>query len=1459
MKKILLFTFVFITSVYNTKSQSCIPTTINGSIVNLACGQPCTSFAYQVPHLKSTTDYVVTAIAHTPYPNASGTPIPSIYIDDKYSPLIPMSFPFCFYNMTYNDIIVGSNGLVTFETICANASNAYTLTVGGLPQPLPYAGGAGPTGIANTYYPRTAIMGGYQDIDPSVNPLATRRIEYNVFGTAPCRKFVISFVDIRLFSCTNLIQTSQIVLHESTGLIEVFLKDKPMCPTWPSGAGAGLGILGIQDETRTKFQAAPGKNCTQWSESNKGYRFTPNGGTSNFVSAQLFTLTGTFIANGDTATTTPGILDISFPNICPPNVPSTKYVIRTTFNSCTATPLISSDTVTFNRVTSLPATTSTVATTCGASTGSITVTPTAGTSPYTYTLNGGSTVTVPGAHTYSGLAAGPYVVRVVDANGCDSIINAIITTTTTITATATSTATSCPLSATGTITVTPTSGTAPYTYRLDGGAPQASNVFTNVAAGAHVVTFIDNFGCTGSVNVNVAAGNTPLTANITSTATSCPLSPTGTITVTPTSGTAPYTYRLDGGAPQGSNVFINVTAGAHSVTFTDAMGCTGTITVNVAAGNTPLTATVNSTATLCPLSPTGTITVTPTSGTAPYTYRLDGGAPQGSNIFINVTAGAHTVTFTDVMGCTGSISVNVAAGTTPLTALINAVATSCPLSSDGTITVTPTSGTAPYTYSLDGGAFQASNVFTNVAIGPHTVIFRDVMGCTGSVSVNVVAGSTPLTATVNSTATSCPLSADGTITITPTSGTAPYTYSLNGAPPQAGNVFTNVSAGTHTVMFTDNFGCTGSVSINVVAGSTPLTASINSTPTTCPTLNDGTITVTPTSGTAPYQYRLDGGPPQSSNIFTNVAAGAHSVSVTDMFGCTGTFSINVAMGSSLTSAINGGNPPCFNVNDGTITINPTSGTAPYMYSLNGGPAQGSNVFSGLAAGSYTVTFTDVNGCTGTNSITLTTNTAITATSVLTNPLCNGTNNGSITLNASGGVAPYQYSINAGAIYQASPVFNSLIAGTYNFLIRDVLGCIYGFTFSLTEPTTLSASALTNFATCPNNDGSLNITAGGGTPGYEYSINNGINYQPGNTFSNLPSGNYNNIKVRDANGCITNTTAVVILNDTMRLDLGADSTICFGSSITLIPQTNALTDTFKWTPAATLNFDTARTPIASPTDTTKYYVTAKWGVCVRKDSITVNVLHKPVPYAGRDTTICYKTNAFLRGSASNLSGTVNYAWSPPDSLNTPNAATTIARMDTTRKFFLTVTDNYGCNFSVTDSMTVFMQPLLVVFAGNDTNAVLGRPHQLLASGGVNYVWSPVGPLNNPFIANPLATLQNDTYFHVLVTDAIGCTDDDSVFIKVYEGPMYYLPNAFTPNGDGLNDVFRPIPVGIRSTDYFRVFNRYGAVMFETKEWMKGWDGTIKGKPSVSGTYVWMIKGIDKNGTIVEMKGSVILIR
>lgn len=137
--------------------------------------------------------------------------------------------------------------------------------------------------------------------------------------------------------------------------------------------------------------------------------------------------------------------------------------------------------------------------------------------------------------------------------------------------------------------------------------------------------------------------------------------------------------------------------------------------------------------------------------------------------------------------------------------------------------------------------------------------------------------------------------------------------------------------------------------------------------------------------------------------------------------------------------------------------------------------------------------------------------------------------------------------------------------------------------------------------------------------------------------------------------------------------------------------------------------------------------------------------------------------------------------------------------------------------------------------------------------------PAGPLNNPGIPNPVARLFTNTTFTLTVLDNGGCVGYDTVNIKVYEGPTYYIPNAFTPNGDGLNDIFKPTSPAIAKTEYFRIFNRWGKMVFSTNQNNKGWDGKLEGKEQPVGAYVWIIRGVDKFGKIVEQKGTVTVLR
>jgi gliding motility-associated-like protein len=733
-----------------------------------------------------------------------------------------------------------------------------------------------------------------------------------------------------------------------------------------------------------------------------------------------------------------------------------------------------------------------------------------------------------------------------------------------------------------------------------------------------------------------------------------------------------------------------------------------------------------------------------------------------------------------------------------------------------------------------------------------------VNGCSASSIITLSSSGTGITGSAVSTPTSCPGVSNGTISVTAASGLPPYSYALNGGSPQSSNIFTGVAAGSHSVIIRDAGGCPATVTVTVVSG-TSLTGTANSTSTSCSGLNNGTVTAVATSGNPPYSYSLNGGVTyQSTATFSGLAPGSYSITIRENAGCTGTVTAVVLAGTNISSSVSVTNPACANSNTGVIIINPLSGNSPYQYSINGGTAQSSNIFSNLSPGIYSISITDNVGCTGTNNTTLTSNTALAAQLSFLLPLCNGAATGSININVSGGITPYQYSMNAGASYQTASTFNTLAAGTYTIRIRDNAGCTKDTIVILTQPLPITASAISTDATCNGNDGTITVTGSGGIPAYQYSISGPSGYQA-NPILTAPAVGPYSISVKDANGCIATTNTVVNYTDNMFLSLGNDTLICAEQSIVLQPNTNPGASVFQWTPANTLSSAFIKNPKAAPLSTTTYILNAQFGPCSRRDSITISVLKKPVADAGPAITICDNDSTLLTGSVSNNSGAVGYQWSPAETVLNATASSTIAFPTLTQLYVLSIKDNYGCNFLVKDSVTVTVRPPVPAFGGNDTTSVLNQPHQLMASGGSSYLWNPTANLDNPFSPSPIATLNADTRFIVLVTDVAGCTGSDTVLIKAYIGPTYHVPNAFSPNGDGLNDVFRAIPVGITQTDYFRVFNRYGELIFETNQWMKGWDGTFKGKKQPTGVYVWIIKGKSRQGTTVEMKGTVMLVQ
>ena len=385
-------------------------------------------------------------------------------------------------------------------------------------------------------------------------------------------------------------------------------------------------------------------------------------------------------------------------------------------------------------------------------------------------------------------------------------------------------------------------------------------------------------------------------------------------------------------------------------------------------------------------------------------------------------------------------------------------------------------------------------------------------------------------------------------------------------------------------------------------------------------------------------------------------------------------------------------------------------------------------------------------------------------------------------------------------------------------------------------------------------GSFTVNAQGGKLPYSFSIDGGT-YQLSNT---LPATTgVHTIYVKDANGCIVQGLDSLSFANTVTLSTLTPTAICEGSNTSLQVQSNATN--FQWTPIIGLSNSTTINPIANPTSTTKYYVKATIGICFKRDSITVNVNPAPIANAGPPQTICFETDTQLIGS-----GGIFYTWSPSTYLSAVNVQNPLVLSPKTNSTYnLIVKDANGCNSLNLSSVNILLTPKVRILAGNDTLVAINQQVQLkvieLSNAGViRYDWlNPYG-LNFSNIFNPISILDRDYQYYVRGKTINNCEGFDTLNIRVFNGPQIYVPNAFTPNGDIKNDILKPICIGIKSLNYFKVFNRYGELIFETSTFNKGWNGLYKGTVQENATFVWVAEAVDLKNNIIQKKGTFVLI-
>jgi gliding motility-associated-like protein len=444
----------------------------------------------------------------------------------------------------------------------------------------------------------------------------------------------------------------------------------------------------------------------------------------------------------------------------------------------------------------------------------------------------------------------------------------------------------------------------------------------------------------------------------------------------------------------------------------------------------------------------------------------------------------------------------------------------------------------------------------------------------------------------------------------------------------------------------------------------------------------------------------------------------------------------------------------------------------------------------------------------------------------------------------------------------NPIYTYPDAGDYDVTL--IVGSSVGCRDTVTR--TIQITDKPDFFTTPKSDTlicavdtlrlSTNVTTGTIVWSPNYMISNVNSFNP--LVSPDVTTTYT-VNYTDLYGCNVVLPIKVNVATSVNINvLPSDTTICRTDSIILRNNTNALY--FSWTPNSTsvIQNATVKNPVVFPTAAvTTYSVLAKISdKCTNSASVTVRTVPYPVAYATGVSPICFGDNSQL-----NATGGSNYKWTPTKYLSNPNISNpeSIFPKETTL-YKVEVTDVLGCPKPTFDTFRVVIIKPFADAGPRDTSIVLGQPLQLSGAGGGSYLWEPSDFLNNPNIQSPLATLSNNFEYYLTTTNSVGCKARDTIRIKVFFlPPDIYLPNTFTPNADGSNDVFRPIALGIKSLENFTVFNRWGNALYSTSQIGRGWDGRFKGADQPSGAYVWQVTATDYTGKRIQRKGNFMLVR
>jgi gliding motility-associated-like protein len=776
----------------------------------------------------------------------------------------------------------------------------------------------------------------------------------------------------------------------------------------------------------------------------------------------------------------------------------------------------------------------------------------------------------------------------------------------------------------------------------------------------------------------------------------------------------------------------------------------------------------------------GSATANVNGGISPFTYFWNSAPSQTTQTAQNLVQGNYTVTITDGNGCTSQSSVQINQASV-LNVSGTQVNVSCFGGTNGAVSISATGGTAPFTYLWTPLNSTQQNL-TNIAVGSYSVLVTDALGCTANNSFTV---SQPSQLSVNHTFAnvSCFGGSNGSISVNGLGGTLPYTYNWNpnGA---TSSTINNLVSGNYIITMSDAAACQISDTIFI---SQPTAVSVSTTTTneTCNNLNNGSASVVASGGIPGYTYLWQPGA-QTTPTVNNLSSGNYTVQVTDNNNCSTLNFVSISEPLSLVANfVNQNNVSCFGGSNGSVTVNAAGGTAGYTYLWLPGNFTTPTI-NNLSANTYTVTVTDVNGCSVTNSVFITQPVAPLSTTVASSSvICFGQSNGSVSSSPLGGTPPYNFLWSPGNTTTQNT--NNLPAGLYSVLVTDSKGCTTNNSVTVNQPLQIDIVSSSQNSTCSLPNGTATATASGGVGNFSYSwIPFGGST---NTAVNLPSGSYSVIAT-DINGC--SATQIVNVNDATGPSVTIISTTdvsCFGGADgTATAQVSSGTGpfTFQWSPSGGNNSTATGlsagfyTVIVIDSNNCQSLATTSPAIS-QPPLLVLNATH---------TNVSCSEGSNGTASVTVSGGTPSYSFLWPQLGNTTSTLSNLLA----GSYLVEVSDNNGCLQS--QIITVEEPPALIANISNTTNvSCFGGSNGAAAisvTGGTpnyNFVWSPTGGFGSTAVG-----LSNGVY-SVVVSDENNCSTTVNVVITQPSLPLSVsTTSTSTSCFNGIDGTATAVPLG-----------------------------------------------------------------